>query len=37
VTWNGRDERGKGVSSGIYFYTLKTEYETFTRKMIILK
>jgi hypothetical protein len=37
VTWNGRDERGKGVSSGIYFYTLKTEEKTFTRKMIILK
>ncbi len=37
VTWNGKDSEGRGVSSGIYFYTLKTADGTFTRKMIVLK
>ncbi len=35
--WDGRDDRGESVSSGIYFYTLETREETFTRKMMILK
>jgi len=37
VAWDSRDESGRRVSSGIYFYRLKTPvYET-TRKMILLK
>jgi len=37
VSWNGRDDRGRTVSSGIYLYTLRTGAEAFTRKMTILK
>jgi flagellar hook assembly protein FlgD len=37
VTWNGKNERGEAVSSGIYLYTLKAADQTFTRKMTILK
>ena len=35
--WDGRDSNGRGVSTGIYFYQLKTGQETLTRKMILLK
>jgi hypothetical protein len=37
VSWNGRDERGRAVSSGIYLYTLRAAGETFTRKMTVVK
>jgi hypothetical protein len=37
VVWNGRDDNGRKVPSGIYFYTLKSGESTFTRKMTILK
>jgi hypothetical protein len=37
VQWNGKDENGKNVSSGIYFYTMKTDHYTSTRKMILMK
>jgi hypothetical protein len=37
VIWDGRDERGKEVSSGIYFYQLKTKDYTDTKKMVLLK
>jgi aminopeptidase N len=37
IVWNGRNERGKPVSSGIYLYTLRTGGEIVTRKMTILK
>ncbi len=35
--WDGRNEVGEGVASGIYFYTLTTEGFAATRKMVILK
>lgn len=35
--WNGRNEEGESVTSGIYFYTLTTGDFTATRKMLILK
>ena len=37
VYWDGRDQLGESVSSGIYFYTLKTDTFSDTRRMVILK
>ncbi len=37
VVWNGTDESGKNVSSGIYLYRLKTERQTITKKMLLLE
>ncbi|MCC7431559.1 SBBP repeat-containing protein, partial [bacterium] len=35
--WNGKDERGNTVSSGVYFYRLATGSFTQTNKMVLLK
>ena len=37
VTWDGRDEKGNEVSSGVYFYQLKAREQTETKKMVLLK
>jgi len=37
VTWDGRDEHGNIVSSGIYFCQLKTKGFKQTRKMVLLR
>jgi flagellar hook assembly protein FlgD len=37
LQWNGRDDRGARVSSGIYLYTLRAGERTFTRKMTVVK
>ncbi len=37
VVWDWRYDSGETVSSGIYFYTLRSGERTFTRKMILLK
>ena len=37
VTWQGRDESGGAVASGMYFYRLVTEEGSLVRKMTILK
>ena len=37
TVWNGEDEAGKNVSSGIYFYQLSVNSEQSTKKMILLK
>ena len=37
VYWDGRNEKGESVSSGVYFYTLNTDTYTQTRRMVILK
>ena len=37
VSWDGTDENGKKISSGIYFYTLKTINDIYTKKVILLK
>jgi len=37
IVWNGKDDRGKSVSSGIYFYKMKTANYTASRKMILMK
>ena len=35
--WDGTDQLGESVSSGIYFYTLKADGFSDTRRMVILK
>ncbi len=35
VIWNGRDEADRAVAEGIYFYTLETSKQSFTKKMIL--
>ena len=37
VTWNGGDDHGKSVSSGIYFYKMRTGKFTAIKKMIMMK
>ena len=37
VHWDGRNEIGEPVASGVYFYTLTTDDYTGTRRMVILK
>ncbi|NIP41425.1 MAG: S8 family serine peptidase, partial [candidate division Zixibacteria bacterium] len=37
IIWNGRDENGNEVASGVYFYRLQTNLGTVSRKMIMLK
>jgi len=37
VDWDGKDDLGKGVSSGIYFYRIKTSEFSQTKKMVLLR
>jgi len=37
VTWNGTDQSGDIVGSGMYFYQMRTQNVVLTRKMILLK
>jgi len=37
TTWNGTDNSNKSVSSGVYFYKMKSGKYTATRKMILMK
>ncbi|MGB8656284.1 MAG: FlgD immunoglobulin-like domain containing protein [Candidatus Zixiibacteriota bacterium] len=37
VSWDGKDENGKDLASGIYFYALKAGEVTQTKRMVLLK
>ena len=37
VYWEGEDDSGRSVSSGIYFYRLRADGQALTRKMVLLK
>ena len=37
VTWNGLDDNGESVSSGIYFVKLASDTATLTKKVVLLK
>ncbi len=37
LKWNGKDDAGRNVGSGIYFYKMKTDNYTSIQKMILMK
>jgi hypothetical protein len=37
VVWTGHDENGNSMSSGLYFYRVRTEDSSVTKKMMLLK
>ena len=37
VIWDGNDENGKQVSSGVYFYKLITDNKVYQKKMLLVK
>ena len=37
VTWNGRDDRGRGVASGVYFVRLAADGVEASRKVVLLQ
>ncbi|HEX2984586.1 MAG TPA: FlgD immunoglobulin-like domain containing protein, partial [Ignavibacteriales bacterium] len=37
IVWNGKDNTGASVASGIYFYQIKTQNYVKTMKMMLLK
>jgi hypothetical protein len=37
VVWNGTDDNGSAVSSGLYFFRMKTGKYSSTRKMVLMK
>ena len=37
VHWDGKDDKGRAVSSGVYFYTLHADDFSQTKRMVILK
>jgi hypothetical protein len=37
IIWNGRDRNGIDCAAGVYFYQLRTQGNTLTKKMVLLK
>jgi flagellar hook assembly protein FlgD len=37
VVWNGKDEKGRNVASGVYFYRLQSGNYQATQKMLLMK
>jgi hypothetical protein len=37
VDWNGKDEYERAVAKGVYFYTLKSTNQTFTKNLVLMK
>ncbi|MDZ4122014.1 MAG: FlgD immunoglobulin-like domain containing protein, partial [Candidatus Cloacimonadaceae bacterium] len=37
VVWNGMDDNGRSVSSGVYYYRLTTDHYNRTMKMVLMK
>ena len=36
IAWNGRDQSGKSVASGVYLYQLKSENYQVVKKLILM-
>jgi flagellar hook assembly protein FlgD len=37
INWDGRDERGNLLPTGLYFYKLNVGNQTLTRRMCLMK
>ena len=37
IQWNAKDEQGRALSAGIYFYTITANRYNITKKMVLLK
>lgn len=37
LQWDGRDARGRELASGVYFYRLRTESQTQSRRLVLLR
>jgi hypothetical protein len=37
VNWNGTDEKGRSVASGVYFYRLSSPAKTSSKRMLLMK
>jgi flagellar hook assembly protein FlgD len=37
INWDGTDDNGRQVASGVYFYRLETEFSHANRKMLLVK
>jgi hypothetical protein len=37
VTFNGKDDFGRALASGVYFYQLQTATNVATNKMVLMK
>jgi hypothetical protein len=37
INWNGRDDKGRTLAQGVYFYRLKTEEFTNTKRMVLIR
>ena len=37
ITWDGRDDEGRELSSGVYFYTLTGADATMKRRLVLLR
>ena len=37
ITWDGKNNAGKIVAAGIYFYSIKSEHKSISRKLLYLK
>lgn len=37
VVWNGKDDKGVNVSSGVYFYRLETDNYSDSKKLVLVR
>jgi hypothetical protein len=37
IEWDGKDESGEEIASGVYFYRLQTKDFTQTKKMVLIR